>query len=143
MSAIGLISALTDWSLKRPVNKPNLHQCGTFSARVLGLTFLADGTDMIDCLEDIPLAGRMLTPADATAHHSANRHAFPAFVAGPENRLVAHTIHDVLRDEPSSTALQSAETPYRLLVLFGSSGVGKSHLAQGLVRHWQSRHGEE
>ena len=98
---------------------------------------------MIDCLEDIPLAGRMLTPADATAHHSANRHAFPAFVAGPENRLVAHTIHDVLRDEPSSTALQSAETPYRLLVLFASRGVGKSHLAQGLVRHWQSRHGEE
>ncbi len=29
-----------------------------------------------------------------------------------------------------------------VLVLFGPSGIGKTHLAQGLVRHWQSELGE-
>lgn len=104
---------------------------------------MADGTEMLDCVVDIPLPGRMLMPSDATAHLGANRHPFPAFVAGPENRLLAHTIQNVLCSEPDSNAVQTTQSSYCLLVIFGPSGTGKSHLTQGLVRYWQSRHGEE
>ncbi len=97
---------------------------------------------MVDCVTDIPLSGRMLMPGDLSSENSAVPRPFPAFVVGSENRLVASTIESVLQRE--STSLTSlAANNYQLLVLFGPSGVGKSHLAQGLVRHWQSRHGEE
>lgn len=97
---------------------------------------------MLDCVTDIPLPGRMLIPADMSTANFATPQPFPAFVAGPENRLVASAIKNVLHSESASPPSLAARS-YRLLVLFGPSGVGKSHLAQGLVRHWQSQHGEE
>jgi chromosomal replication initiator protein len=96
---------------------------------------------MLDCVTDIPLPGRMLMPADVSAANSAVPQPLPAFVVGPENRLVTSTIESVLHSE-STSPTSSAAGNHRLLVLFGPSGVGKSHLAQGLVRHWQSQHGE-
>lgn len=96
---------------------------------------------MFDCVTDIPLPGRMLLPAEMSTANLATPQPFPAFIAGPENRLVATTVQNVLRSEATPLTPSSA-TKYRLLVLFGPSGVGKSHLAQGLVRHWQSQHGE-
>jgi chromosomal replication initiator protein len=55
----------------------------------------------------------------------------PSFVAGPENRIVAATVNRLL-------ARPGAADSYPcMLALFGPSGVGKTHLAHGLVRHWQ------
>lgn len=97
---------------------------------------------MLDCVSDISLPGRMLMPADLSSAKSSVPQPFPAFVVGPENRLVASTIRNVLHHQSTSQTSSSASN-CRLLVLFGPSGVGKSHLAQGLVRHWQSQYGEE
>jgi chromosomal replication initiator protein len=47
------------------------------------------------------------------------------FVTGPENRLLAHV----------SAELLAERCPYNPLVLYGPTGVGKSHLARGLARH--------
>ena len=65
----------------------------------------------------------------------------PSFVAGPENHLVAGAFKQLLK---TSTATADALNPFTpsLLILFGPSGTGKSHLATGLVRHWQAQFGE-
>lgn len=101
---------------------------------------------MLDCVTDIPLPGRILVHTNAITGDSAQRHAIPAFVAGPENRLVAHAVDNLLQSASRlSTKPDSAvhRSPFKLLILFGPSGTGKSHLAQGLVRYWQAQHGEE
>jgi chromosomal replication initiator protein len=64
-------------------------------------------------------------------------HALPSFVAGPENRLIAATI-DRLLSSPASRRFTS-----HVLVLFGPAGVGKTHLARGLVEHWQREFGND
>ncbi|MEX0613187.1 MAG: DnaA/Hda family protein [Pirellulales bacterium] len=100
---------------------------------------------MVDYLTEIPLPGRRLAPPIAGA---ANRHtnvAQPTFVAGPENRLVAAMfcrLLDVAR-LPSATQANGARLVPAILALFGPSGTGKSHLAQGLVRYWRQLHGDE
>ncbi len=43
----------------------------------------------------------------------------------------------------ASDAAPATQVAPSVLVLFGHSGVGKSHLALGLVRHWQSQLGAE
>lgn len=101
---------------------------------------------MLNGVTDIPLPGRILASINATTGDGAQRHAIPAFVAGPENRLVAHAVGSLLQSAAHfSTKPESAahRNPFKLLILFGPSGTGKSHLAQGLVRHWQTQHGEE
>jgi chromosomal replication initiator protein len=69
----------------------------------------------------------------------------PTFVAGPENRLVAATFRRLL-DQVNRCCANSLDDPRTappVLALFGSSGTGKTHLAHGLVRHWQERQGVE
>lgn len=101
---------------------------------------------MLDCVTDIPLPGRMLVHTNATTGDGAPRHAIPAFVAGPENRFVAHAVDSLLQSAARLSAKPESAAhghPFTLLILFGPSGTGKSHLAQGLVRYWQAQHGEE
>jgi chromosomal replication initiator protein len=52
------------------------------------------------------------------------------FVAGPENRLVDVAIHDLLGETGSL---------YSPVVLYGPSGVGKTHLASAVVAYWKAR----
>ncbi|HEX3600628.1 MAG TPA: helix-turn-helix domain-containing protein, partial [Lacipirellulaceae bacterium] len=105
---------------------------------------IADGTDMLDCVTEIPLPGRIVAPPNATADRSAARNRLPAFVAGPENRLVASAVDDLLQStSPASREATAKRFVPPLLVLFGPSGTGKSHLAYGLVRHWQSQLGND
>lgn len=62
-----------------------------------------------------------------------------AFVAGPENRLAVAALERLLPDDESS-----GNAPWlNPLVLTGPSGVGKSHLARGIARHWTRLVGEE
>lgn len=100
----------------------------------------ADGTDMLDCVTEIPLSGRIFASPDSASRGA--REPLPAFVAGPENQLVASTIGKLIESVNSRVALDTAHSfAPTVLVLFGASGTGKSHLAHGLVRHWQTELG--
>ena len=52
------------------------------------------------------------------------------FIAGPENQLLGEAIQSLSGDAPS---------PYNPLLLYGVPGTGKTHVVQGLCRHWRSR----
>lgn len=53
------------------------------------------------------------------------------FIAGPEHRLAAVAIESLLQEQPSR---------YNPLVILGSPGTGKTHLARGLADCWPTRH---
>ena len=63
----------------------------------------------------------------------------PEFVAGPENRLAVPALEQLLAGDDLVAAAQL----FNPLVLLGSSGTGKSHLARGITRHWNSLLDEE
>jgi len=63
----------------------------------------------------------------------------PAYVAGSENRLAAHALECLLSCATVGSIPQFLPS---VVALFGRSGVGKTHLAHGLVRCWQSHQGE-
>jgi len=56
------------------------------------------------------------------------------FVAGPENRLAVPALQRLLTDNNLSAAAEF----FNPLVLLGSTGTGKSHLARGITRHWRT-----
>ena len=99
---------------------------------------------MLDNLTEIPLPGRTLaTPTVDTTDRRAGV-ALPAFVAGPENRLVAAAVKRLLDAASASSATESTCVPQfapNMIALFGRSGTGKTHLAYGLVRAWQQQRG--
>ncbi len=103
---------------------------------------------MVDYLTEIPLPGRILvSPRTKLASHDSSG-ALPSFVAGPENRLVADTFRRLLDAAPRVSTDNETNGAMRgfapwVLVLFGQSGVGKTHLARGLVRHWQRAFGDD
>ena len=73
-------------------------------------------------------------PASAAPAGRGNpRAAVPArtFIAGDENRLACVAVAALLDDET---------TPYNPLTLYGPSGSGKSHLAEGLALEFERRH---
>lgn len=99
---------------------------------------------MIDYLSEIPLPGRMLSPpAKRTPAHDSHG-ASLGFIAGAENRLVANAVNRLI-GTPTSRAKKSVPTTLalKLLVLFGPSGTGKTHLAHGMVRHWHEQRGPD
>ncbi len=113
--------------------------------RLARATFFAaaDGPCMLDCVTEIPLTGRVLAPPNSPLCAAAKRDPLPAFVAGPENRLVAGVIGTLIDSaDQSNTAAAPQRIAPTVLVLFGPSGMGKSHLAYGLVRHWQGKLGD-
>jgi chromosomal replication initiator protein len=101
---------------------------------------------VFDQIVEIPLPGRTLPSGTGMAGEAAAVQ-LPAFVAGPENRLVAATFRRLLGDNVASfeDARCEVKTPSRpsVLALFGPPGAGKTHLSRGLVQHWQSCRGRE
>jgi chromosomal replication initiator protein len=98
---------------------------------------------MLDCVTEIPLPGRIFTLPDAKAGCRAAANQLPTFFAGPENQLVAGTMDALLKcASPAEGDVAANHFAPQLLVLFGPSGTGKSHLAYGLVQRWQSQRGE-
>ena len=91
---------------------------------------------MIEYLSEIPLPGRMLAPPAAQAGTRSPKSTSFGFIAGAENRLVASAMNRLMQPATGAT------TP-KLLALFGRSGTGKTHLAHGLVNHWNAHHGAE
>ncbi len=70
-------------------------------------------------------------PVKSPGVNSAGELSSPSgdFFVGPENRLLAHVSNDLLQ----------GKCPYNPLVLYGPTGVGKSHLARGLANHLSRR----
>jgi chromosomal replication initiator protein len=66
----------------------------------------------------------------------------PTFVAGPENRLLASAVGQLLPGVTDPVATSRITAP-KLIAIHGRTGVGKTHLARGLVEHWLERHGTE
>jgi chromosomal replication initiator protein len=101
---------------------------------------------VVDQVTEIPLPGRTAVPhANGRVSVGETGIRLPAFIAGPENRLVAAMMDQLLHQADHEPAHPTYERPHCLpfvLALFGPSGVGKTHLSQGVVRHWQARRGE-
>lgn len=91
---------------------------------------------MLEYLSEIPLPGRTLAPQPAPSTNRSAEIAPLGFVAGTENQLVATAVNRLMRSAPNAT------TP-KLLALFGPTGTGKTHLAHGLVRHWNDERGSQ
>jgi chromosomal replication initiator protein len=86
---------------------------------------------MADAVLRIPI------PGQKNHAHSGERERFPLdllspyFLAGPENHLVEVVVRSILQEPPNG---------YNPVILYGPSGVGKSHLALGLAAEWKEKH---
>jgi chromosomal replication initiator protein len=99
-----------------------------------------------DHVIEIPLPGRTFCGSTAVSPLAAAPLAVPAFVAGPENFVLAGAIDRWL--PPSESAVDTQPTDEfaalpAVLAIHGPSGTGKTHLVRGLVRDWQDRYGAE
>jgi chromosomal replication initiator protein len=92
---------------------------------------------VVDCVIEIPLPGRTFSSSAVDHDGAPARVALRAFVAGPENRLIATAIERLVRG--ADTQCHALPT---LLAIYGPSGTGKTHLARGLVQSWQARDGD-
>ncbi|HEY4233134.1 MAG TPA: DnaA/Hda family protein [Lacipirellulaceae bacterium] len=66
----------------------------------------------------------------------------PTFVAGPENRLFVSAIGRLL-PSAANEPIAPPGAPPRVITIYGPSGVGKTHVARGLVERWQQERGAE
>jgi chromosomal replication initiator protein len=102
---------------------------------------------VVDYLAEIPLRGRAFGSTTATVRNPAPDIAMSAFVAGPENRLVAATFSNLLEgaNSRSATTADRFGACFRpaVIAVFGSSGAGKTHLSRGLVQYWRHARGVE
>lgn len=90
---------------------------------------------MIDYLSEIPLPGRTLAPPAAQDPSRPLETTSLGFITGAENQLVASAVNRLMQPAPEIAAP-------KLLALFGPTGTGKTHLAHGLVRHWNTSRGD-
>ena len=98
----------------------------TFSRPLLDGPAVVQGVSTIS-LPGVPLAGSPAGPGGLESSATA----LTSFVVGPENRLAAAVVRGF--GQPQSRH-------YSPIVLYGPSGSGKSHLAQGLVERWRRDH---
>jgi chromosomal replication initiator protein len=85
---------------------------------------------MVEGVIDIHLPGQTLGSNLALEKGYCAPNAPNSFLAGPENRLVQVVVRKVLDEQPNG---------YNPIVLYGPSGTGKSHLAQGMAAEWKTR----
>jgi len=90
---------------------------------------------VVDRVTEIPLPGRTFCGSSVDQRDAPVRVELAAFVAGPENRLLASAVQRLL----PPAELESRGTAPTVLAIYGPSGTGKTHLARGLVRSWRER----
>lgn len=87
---------------------------------------------MTDTVVEIPISGQSSDQGSAEGNCPERGCWSGTFLAGPENSLVVEAVQSTLhRDIPI----------YSPLFLYGPSGVGKTHLAAGMVDAWRKSHG--
>ncbi len=64
------------------------------------------------------------------------------FVLGPENRLALAPIERLLEANVPTQHSSDVTPVFNPLLLLGPTGMGKSHLARGITRHWRANIGE-
>jgi chromosomal replication initiator protein len=132
------------WAYRWSAPSLDCYRNGTWRDFALGLHY-TDGADVVDQITEIPLPGRtVVSYPSGRASADETGVQLPAFIAGPENRLVAATLEQLLRWadlRASAVTTHEAHALPFVLALFGPSGVGKTHVSRGLVRHWQNRRG--
>ena len=112
----------------------------------------ADGTPVQTLIQSIPVAGPhgLARSERAKARGSGRRVAtgpvLDEFLAGPENQLATAIWDQLLGGDPSQPFDLESQRPtswldFSPLVLYGPTGVGKSHLAQGLADALEARSG--
>ena len=88
-----------------------------------------DGTAVVNGVVTLPLAGPQPNALRRSSAPEADGAVAAEFVVGPENRLAAAV---------AEAFFQGRSQRYSPLVIYGPSGSGKSHLAQGLARWWRT-----
>lgn len=84
---------------------------------------------MVNGVVTLPLAGPQPNALRRSSAPEFDGAVAAEFVIGPENRLVAAA---------ADAFFQGRSQHYSPLVIYGPSGSGKSHLAQGLARWWRT-----
>lgn len=92
--------------------------------------FSQDGSSLVDGIIEIPLAGQTITAAGTPDGDPKPGGGLRPFLVGPENRLVATAIRSILDGRVAE---------YNPIVLYGPTGVGKSHLARGSAANWRGK----
>lgn len=87
----------------------------------------------------IPLSGRAFAVEVGPAADQGRTFRLRQFIAGPENRLAAAAVAGLLTACVTQGPVSSDVVRYTPLVLYGSPGSGKSHLALGLAQEWSRR----
>jgi len=97
---------------------------------VYGVTKIAlPGSDLTCCDLHDPLRAKVPLTSEFSSFAES-----PTFVAGPENRLAVPALEQLLAGDD----LDTAATLFNPLVMLGPTGTGKSQLARGITRRWQS-----
>lgn len=90
---------------------------------------LRDKSSVLDGVISVPISGCVNDSAGGSTHDRGP--SLREFLIGPENRLLEVVIQSVFHGTPNG------DNP---VVLYGPSGVGKSHLARGMATAWRSFH---
>lgn len=102
-------------------------------------------------ISQAPLGGGRLAPARNAASDwpgAPEAGRLPAFIAGPENRLLVAVMNQLIaqlhRGDEVNRGEQDdgAQIPCPLL-LIGPHGSGKTHLARGIVELWRQQRGDD
>jgi len=83
----------------------------------------------------IPVAGQPLCRPFDVETVSVHATTDDCFFTGPENHLVEAAVRWAIEDDPDE--ISRSTVPYCPILFYGTTGSGKTHLADGIYRSWR------